>query len=150
MRIANLLALALCCALPGSTLVGSLAAQEATTRKSYPIPHVLEVTRVAIAAPAPKGLSAAEAQAYADETSWLITVRDRLEAAAVKYDLVSPRDPASGMATGKRQHKPMDITIHFDAMRKTFEAEGKRFNTLSNASKARHDMAMNAIRNMKG
>lgn len=150
MRTTTLMVVALCCALPGSTLVGSLAAQDTSARKTYPIPHVLEVTRVAIAAPAPKGLSADEAQAYAAETAWLVTVRDRLEAAAIEYNVIAPRDAASGLATGKRQHKPMDITIHFDAMRKTFEAEGTRFNTLSNASKARHDIAMNAIRNMKG
>ncbi|MEO5824857.1 MAG: hypothetical protein ABIR59_03140 [Gemmatimonadales bacterium] len=87
---------------------------------------------VAIATPAPKGLSVADAQAYADETAWLITVRDRLEAAAIEYNVISPRDAASGMPTGKRQHKPMELTMHFDAMRKVFEAEGARFNTLTN------------------
>ncbi|MBA2292765.1 MAG: hypothetical protein H0W15_09970 [Gemmatimonadales bacterium] len=150
MRTANLLVLALCCALPGSSLVGSLAAQEATNRKTHPVPHVLEVTRLAIATPAPKGLGAAEARAYAAETAWLVTVRDRLEAAAIEYNVIPPRDAAQGQATGKRQHKPMEVIAHFDAMRKALEAEGARFNTLTNASKARHDMAMNAIRNMKG
>lgn len=30
------------------------------------------------------------------------------------------------------------------------ERESRKFNTLTNASKARHDIAMNAIRNLKG
>jgi hypothetical protein len=36
------------------------------------------------------------------------------------------------------------------ALRKAVQTESRRFQTLSNASKARHDAAMNAIRNMKG
>ena len=30
------------------------------------------------------------------------------------HDIVSPRDPASGLATGKRQHKPLTITKEID------------------------------------
>jgi hypothetical protein len=30
-------------------------------------------------------------------------------------DIVSPRDPASGMATGKRMHKPMVITAEWSS-----------------------------------
>jgi type VI secretion system secreted protein Hcp len=33
---------------------------------------------------------------------------------AVHHDLVSPRDPVSGHATGKRQHKPFIITKELD------------------------------------
>jgi len=35
---------------------------------------------------------------------------DQMLASAFDYGLVSPRDPASGQATGKRQHKPVVIT----------------------------------------
>jgi type VI secretion system secreted protein Hcp len=31
------------------------------------------------------------------------------------YDVLSPRDPATGMATGKRQHKPVMITKEWGA-----------------------------------
>lgn len=34
--------------------------------------------------------------------------------AAFKHDVKSPRDAASGMATGKRMHKPMTITKEID------------------------------------
>jgi type VI secretion system secreted protein Hcp len=30
---------------------------------------------------------------------------------AVSHEIVSPRDPASGLATGKRQHKPITLTM---------------------------------------
>lgn len=33
---------------------------------------------------------------------------------AVSHEIVSPRDPASGHATGKRQHKPFVITKELD------------------------------------
>ncbi len=33
----------------------------------------------------------------------------------VSHEIVSPRDPASGLATGKRMHKPITITAAFDA-----------------------------------
>jgi type VI secretion system secreted protein Hcp len=33
---------------------------------------------------------------------------------AVSHEVVSPRDPASGLATGKRQHKPLTITKEID------------------------------------
>jgi type VI secretion system secreted protein Hcp len=35
---------------------------------------------------------------------------DQMLASAFDYGLVSPRDPATGQATGKRQHKPVVIT----------------------------------------
>jgi type VI secretion system secreted protein Hcp len=33
---------------------------------------------------------------------------------ALSHEIVSPRDPASGLATGKRQHKPFTITMELD------------------------------------
>ena len=32
---------------------------------------------------------------------------------AVSHEIVSPRDPASGLPTGKRQHKPISITMDY-------------------------------------
>ena len=34
---------------------------------------------------------------------------------AITHEIVSPRDPASGLPTGKRQHKPITITKEWDA-----------------------------------
>ena len=38
----------------------------------------------------------------------------RIAVIAVTHDIVSPRDAASGQATGKRQHKPLVITKELD------------------------------------
>ena len=32
---------------------------------------------------------------------------------AVSHEIISPRDPASGLPTGKRQHKPLTITMDY-------------------------------------
>jgi type VI secretion system secreted protein Hcp len=37
-----------------------------------------------------------------------------LEVIAVSHEIVSPRDAASGMATGRRQHKPIVLTVRVD------------------------------------
>jgi type VI secretion system secreted protein Hcp len=37
-----------------------------------------------------------------------------IQVTAVDDEIVSPRDPASGLATGKRQHKPIRVTIDLD------------------------------------
>jgi type VI secretion system secreted protein Hcp len=33
---------------------------------------------------------------------------------AMKHEIVSPRDAASGLATGKRQHKPLTVIVEWD------------------------------------
>jgi hypothetical protein len=118
--------------------------------------------------PAAVTLSKEDLAAYQKQTEWLKSVLTRLEVStgvkaprdvatgqasgkrqATAGDVVSPRDAASGMPTGKRQHKPMMMTPELESFFGAVENESRQFNTLSNASKARHDIAMNAIRNMK-
>jgi type VI secretion system secreted protein Hcp len=38
-----------------------------------------------------------------------------IDVSAVSHEIVSPRDPASGLPTGKRQHKPISITTQWGA-----------------------------------
>ena len=38
----------------------------------------------------------------------------RIAVIAMSHEFLSPRDPASGMATGKRQHKPLAVTKEMD------------------------------------
>ena len=38
-----------------------------------------------------------------------------IEVTAISHEIVSPRDPASGLPTGKRQHKPITITTDWGA-----------------------------------
>ena len=39
---------------------------------------------------------------------------DKIGVIAVSHEIISPRDPASGLPTGKRMHKPMVITKELD------------------------------------
>ena len=46
-----------------------------------------------------------------------VTQRGRegsLEVIAVSHEIVSPRDPATGLPTGKRQHKPFTVMVTLD------------------------------------
>ncbi|WP_437669446.1 type VI secretion system tube protein TssD [Sorangium sp. So ce131] len=40
--------------------------------------------------------------------------KDKIGVVAVNHTIVSPRDPATGMPSGKRQHKPLTITKELD------------------------------------
>ncbi len=123
--------------------------QDPTEKKTFAFPHVLDVVGKAIDQPIPDGMSSEDQEAFAAHTTWLKSVRSRIEAMAAQRDVRAPRDAASGQASGKRQHAPIKITKEWGALLATIEEESRQFNTLSNASKNRHDMAMNAIRNMK-
>ena len=159
-----------------SALVAPLAAQDPAERKTFTLPHVLEVVGRAVDQPMPAGLSAADQRSWAAQTEWLRSVRSRLEAIGVKQGVVAPRDAASGQATGKRVAAPRDAasgqatgkrvgapadtagspgdstgtTAEFEALRVRIQQESRRFTTISNVLKTRHETAMNAIRNMKG
>ena len=111
-----------------------------------------------IDAPAPAGLSEKDRAEYASHTAWIKSAYDRVITAreagsgmatgkVADNGVKSPRDVATGQSSGKRQHGVPAADIV--RLRGTFETESRRFQTLSNASKARHDIAMNAIRNMK-
>ena len=39
---------------------------------------------------------------------------NKIAVIAVNHEIISPRDPASGLPTGKRMHKPMIITCELD------------------------------------
>ena len=38
-----------------------------------------------------------------------------IDVTSISHEIVSPRDPASGLPTGKRQHKPITITTEWGA-----------------------------------
>lgn len=40
--------------------------------------------------------------------------KDWIEISGYDYQVLSPRDPASGLAVGKRQHKPINLTKNID------------------------------------
>lgn len=132
-------------------LFGAVTAlgQEPTQRKTFSLPHVLEAVGEAIDVPMPAGLNAADQQVYAAHTDWLKSVRRRVEVLKSESDAAAPVDAAAGQSSEKRQYAPVKIIKQWGRLQATIEEESRKFNTLSNASKARHDIAMNAIRNMK-
>ena len=54
-----------------------------------------------------------------------------------------------GLSGGDMMQKMAAMNMQFMALQEATQMESRRFQTLSNASKARHDIALNAIRNMK-
>lgn len=117
--------------------------------------------------------SAAERDAYGAQTEWLRSVHKRLsDVADPAATSVAPRDRATGMALGRTardqatgqasgrrasEASPGQASgARMDAsdkaigdLKSAIELEARKFQTLSNASKARHDMAMSSIRNLK-
>ncbi len=123
--------------------------QDPVEKRTFALPHVLEAVGKAIDQPAPDGLNVADQKAYAAETEWLKSVRKRIEPLAVQSEPKAPRDVATGQASGKRQHGALPIR-GWSALQTTFEQEGRQFDQLQGALKVRHEMVMNAIRNLKG
>jgi hypothetical protein len=91
------------------------------------------------------GLDAPEQEKKAEHEwqKWFFSVRSDLQeyARACKAFLkLNGEDMMSKMAA---------MNMQFSALQEATQMESRKFQTLSNASKARHDIAMNAIRNMK-
>lgn len=74
----------------------------------------------------PQGPAGASGGAAADPNNVAATVMatgtktgpfstNPIDVSAVSHEIVSPRDPASGLPTGKRQHKPISITTEWGA-----------------------------------
>jgi hypothetical protein len=76
-------------------------------------------------------------------SKWMLSVRKRLKAISKDIQAVLVLKPEERARGSKLILEQMKILT--DGL----EAEGRKFQSLSNASKARHDVAMNAIRNLK-
>ncbi|HJR42302.1 MAG TPA: hypothetical protein VJ812_09400 [Gemmatimonadaceae bacterium] len=84
---------------------------------------------------------------------WLIDVRARITArhAELREAVRAAEQAKAGAPANASLVERMEqMNAQLAALRKAVQTESRRFQTLSNASKARHDAAMNAIRNMKG
>ena len=123
--------------------------QDPADKRQFVAPHILEAVGKAIDLPAPAGLTPGEQKRYAAQTEWLKSVRARIEPPAAS-DIKVPRDPATGQASGRRMHGPGPVSKEWGRLQQTFEQEAHQFDDLTGALKARHDMAMAAIRNLKG
>jgi hypothetical protein len=131
-----------------------------------------------IARPQPTGVSRAELAAWNDQTAWLESVRSRYQSLAEDYaaaggaSSAAPFVPGGAVvsaavsggttraagadprATSSSAAPSTDPLAELDAqlltLQEAIQAESRRFQTLSNASKARHDTAMKAISEMNG
>jgi hypothetical protein len=92
-----------------------------------------------IAQPAPRGLSSADQQQWAEQTKWLTSLKERY----------SSFGQSQGLNGGDLVQEMASMNTEFLALQAATQKESRRFQTLSTASKARHDLAMNAIRNIK-
>lgn len=91
---------------------------------------------------APAGLTDKQKRGYEDQTGYLGRSAGRflqLQGQAAKL-LANPNATVAQMAA---------MNTQFLALQNAVRNEARKFQTLSNASKARHDIAMNAIRNLK-
>lgn len=131
------------------TAASPVAGQDLETRKTYAIPHVLEVMKTLADQPEPAGLDPGQRRVWIQHTEWLKSAHSRLEELALNAGVVEPREKASGMATGRRTYEPIRFRRELGTLQKTLLEEARRFQTLSNAMKSRHDTAKNIIQNMK-
>lgn len=125
-------------------------AQDPAAQRAAAWPQVLSTVQAAIIQPAPPGLTRAQVARYGEHTEWLKQVHARVEAFALQ-DGMAPRGNGvhTGRTTGVRQHAPHKVHSSLDRLRADIESEARRFADLDGAAKARHEMAMNSIRNMK-
>ena len=123
--------------------------QDPVDKRQFVAPHILEAIGKAINLPAPAGLTASDQKRYAAQTEWLKTVRVRLQPPATS-EVTAPGDTTTGQTSRRRLHGPGLIIKEWGRLQQTFEQEAHQFDDLTGALKARHDMAMAAIRNLKG
>ena len=102
-----------------------------------------------IAIPRPAGLTRAQVYEWQEHGAWLSSLRERY-ANFLAENGGNFGDTAGLRTAGTDLIKRMAaMNLQFLKLQEATEAEARRFQTLSNASKARHEIAMNAIRNLK-
>jgi bifunctional pyridoxal-dependent enzyme with beta-cystathionase and maltose regulon repressor activities len=94
----------------------------------------------------PRKMTLDEQAAWRAQSDWLKSVRSRLADYHEKLTAAFGRELPNGAAMVDEMAA---MNMQFLALREASEKESRKFQTLSNASKARHDIAMNAIRNLR-
>lgn len=88
----------------------------------------------------PADLTSRQLAEWNEQTRWLESVRDRYQQIHRKHPPTRQRPTTAEMA---------DLNMEFLALQNAVQMESRKFQTLSNASRARHDIAMAAIRNVR-
>ncbi|HEX8693528.1 MAG TPA: hypothetical protein VF746_13990 [Longimicrobium sp.] len=148
-------------------LLAALPARAAAQRTASPQTQAaldsararLESLRAAVAAldsllrPVP-GLDSRQGPRDARHMRWLADVRRRLgEHAAALAALVEPpagRAPDTAPDPRETARRVAELSREFLALQEAIQQESRRFQTLSDASRARHENAMIAVRNARG
>ncbi len=103
-----------------------------------------------VAMPAPPKLTPAQIVEWKEHGAWLASVRERYANFLAQNGGAFGGTPGLVGTAGADMAKQMaQMNTQFLALQEATQTESRRFQTLSNASKARHDIALNAIRNMK-
>ena len=97
--------------------------------------------------PLPKGLTPAQVAQWHQQTAWLSRIRLRL--ATYRRNLRVTID-RSQSRSGKNMVAEMALSNRqFLLLQDAIQMESRKYQTLSNAARTRHDIAMAAIRNMR-
>jgi hypothetical protein len=84
-------------------------------------------------------------QTEVEWSKWMLDVRKRLKAHETQLRTLLKKK----LTDEQRGDQAKLMNAQFLALQESVQMESRKFSTLSNASKARHEIAMNAIRNMK-
>lgn len=103
----------------------------------------------------PANLSKKEKKKWKQQTKWIDSVIERFSAhqkklkQTLKYSKKWVKKDATEATRTMAQEQMDGMNMEFLALQNNMQMESRKFNTVSNALKARHDIAMNSIRNMK-
>jgi len=132
---------------PVTTAPVQVRTVDAARIRQSSVQAAISVLDTQIATPAPRGLARAELAQWKEHGAWLSSVRTRFA------DFLAQNGGNFGASAGLNgadmAQKMAEMNSQFLALQEATQKESRRFQTLSNASKARHDIAMNAIRNIK-
>jgi hypothetical protein len=96
---------------------------------------------------APRKMTLDEQAGWRAQTEWLKTIHSRMAGYRAKMtEKVFGHDLPDGKALVEEMAA---MNQEFLKLREATQRESRKFQTLSNASKVRHDIAMNAIRNLR-
>jgi len=84
-----------------------------------------------------------------DDFEKIVSIADRLRRTSQEPSPASALQGDLIRAIDEMQAQLEDLQGQFLALQNSMQQESRRFQTISNAMRARHDMAMNSIRNMK-
>jgi hypothetical protein len=78
-------------------------------------------------------------------SKWMLDIRKQLKAQATTLSTLQKKK----MSYEQKLEEMKEVNMQFLALYEAMDMESRKFQTLSNASRARHEAAMNAIRNLK-